>query len=68
MSMPLLPSVLALLRESRAIDRCVLCGKPLAPREESLRMRGGSRVHRRCATYRMRRRREGLARLGFPPR
>ena len=30
-------------------------------------MRGETLVHKRCATYQMRRRREGAERLGYPP-
>ena len=32
------------------------------------RLRGGTIVHRDCATYDMRRRRVGAERLGYPPR
>jgi hypothetical protein len=45
---------------------CLVCGRPVAPRQEQLRLRGGVVVHRACATYDMRRRRVGDARLGYP--
>jgi hypothetical protein len=45
---------------------CLMCGRAVAPRDESMRLRGGTLVHRACATYDMRRRRTGTARLGYP--
>jgi hypothetical protein len=46
---------------------CVVCGDAVMPRDDSMRLRGGVVVHRRCASYEMRRRRVGEARLGYPP-
>jgi hypothetical protein len=59
------------IRRAMAIPRggrptCLICGRSLAPRDERLRLRGGTVVHRTCATYEMRRRRVGSARLGYP--
>jgi hypothetical protein len=45
---------------------CAVCGGSVKPRDESMRLRGGTVVHRACATYEMRRRRVGSARLGYP--
>jgi hypothetical protein len=45
---------------------CMVCGRSVSPREEQLRLRGGTVVHRACATYEMRRRRVGSGRLGYP--
>jgi hypothetical protein len=45
---------------------CLLCGRAVGGRDELLRLRGGTLVHRACATYDMRRRRTGTARLGYP--
>jgi hypothetical protein len=49
-------------------NRCIACGKRISGREQAVRLRGTVRVHRRCATYQLRRRRYGPERLGFPPR
>ena len=48
--------------------RCLVCGRVVKPGEPQMRLRGHGRVHRGCATYKMRRRPEGRARLGYPPR
>jgi hypothetical protein len=45
---------------------CLVCGRAVAPQEQQIRLRGGTIVHRGCATYDMRRRRVGEARLGYP--
>jgi adenine-specific DNA methylase len=45
---------------------CVVCGRAVSERDEQMRLRGGVLVHRACATYEMRRRRTGDARLGYP--
>jgi hypothetical protein len=45
---------------------CLVCGRAVAPHEPLMRLRGGTIVHRGCATYDMRRRRVGEARLGYP--
>lgn len=45
---------------------CVVCSRRVRGSDESLRLRGGLVVHRACATYDMRRRRGGDARLGYP--
>ena len=47
---------------------CLVCGKALARGDERMRLRGGAFVHRGCATYDMRRRREGAGRRGYPTR
>jgi hypothetical protein len=44
----------------------VVCDKRIAKSQESMRVRGHERAHRACATYSMRRRRQGEARLGYP--
>jgi hypothetical protein len=45
---------------------CIVCGRAVAERDERLRLRGGTVVHRICATYEMRRRPVGADRLGYP--
>jgi hypothetical protein len=45
---------------------CLVCHRSISPRDERLRLRGGTAVHRGCATYEMRRRRVGSSRLGYP--
>ena len=47
---------------------CLACGRPVSDRDETIRIRGGTVVHRRCATYVARRRRTGSDRLGYPRR
>ncbi len=54
---PLLPGV-----------TCMVCRGRVSASEPQVRLRGGPVVHRRCATYDMRRLRTGDARLGYPPR
>jgi hypothetical protein len=49
-------------------SRCLVCGKRIGQRDDALRLRGNTRVHKRCATYDVRRRRYGSERLGYPPR
>jgi hypothetical protein len=58
-------SVLASPRGRRPV--CLVCGRGIGPGEELMRLRGETLVHRRCASYQMRRRREGAERLGYPP-
>lgn len=48
--------------------RCLVCGRTVKPSDPHVRLRGHGRVHRACATYRMRKRPEGEGRLGYPPR
>jgi hypothetical protein len=36
---------------------CLVCGRGVSAAEESLKLRGGAVVHRRCATYDTHRRR-----------
>jgi hypothetical protein len=36
---------------------CLVCGRSVSGAEDSLKLRGGAVVHRRCATYDTRRRR-----------
>ena len=45
---------------------CFACGRRIAPGDARLQVRGGTPVHRSCATYEMRRRRTGGDRLGYP--
>ena len=45
---------------------CPVCGRAVGARDERLHLRGGTAVHRACATYDMRRRRVGTDRLGYP--
>jgi hypothetical protein len=45
---------------------CFVCRAPIAPSEARLRLRRDTVVHRRCASYRMRTRRDSNSRLGFP--
>jgi hypothetical protein len=33
---------------------CFACGRGISPRDEQVRVRGGSLVHRSCGTYRRR--------------
>ena len=47
---------------------CLSCRGPVSSGDETVRLRGGGVVHRRCATYVMRRRRTGGERLGYPRR
>jgi hypothetical protein len=63
---PLLTNVVDMMRAGRGAPRCVVCDKRIARGQESMRVRGHERAHRACATYSMRRRREGDARLGYP--
>ncbi len=65
---PLLESIISVMGSPRGRRPvCVVCGRPIGPGEELMRLRGEALVHRRCATYEMRRRREGAERLGYPP-
>jgi hypothetical protein len=45
---------------------CFACGRGISPHDSRIRVRGGTVVHRSCATYQLRRRRTGLERLGYP--
>ena len=45
---------------------CLMCGRAVADGDDQMRLRGGAVVHLTCATYDMRRRRTGNARLGYP--
>jgi hypothetical protein len=62
------------IRRAMALPRgggrpvCLVCGRGVAPGDERMRLRGGVVVHRACATYDMRPRREGSERLGYPGR
>ena len=60
---------LALLRLRRSPPpTCLVCGKPVRANDPQMRFHQDTRVHRGCATYRMRAVRDGRARLGNPPR
>ncbi|MDQ3632405.1 MAG: hypothetical protein M3417_14270 [Actinomycetota bacterium] len=62
----LVSNVLDLMRTRRSATSCLVCGRPVRDDEHSVRLRREGQVHRDCATYSMRRRREGAARLGHP--
>jgi adenine-specific DNA methylase len=65
---PLIDNVRTAMSGRRgARPTCLVCGRSIKPRDERLRLRGGTTVHRACATYEMRRRRIGPSRLGYPP-
>jgi hypothetical protein len=64
---PLIDSIRAAMNTPRGgRPICLVCGSVVTPRDEAMRLRGGTLVHRGCATYDMRRRRIGNARLGYP--
>jgi hypothetical protein len=66
---PLIDNIRTAMRGRRgARPTCLVCGRSIAPHDERLRLRGGTAVHRACATYEMRRRRTGPSRLGYPAR
>jgi hypothetical protein len=65
---PLLESIISVMASPRGRRPvCLVCGRGIGPGEELMRLRGETLVHRRCASYQMRRRREGAERLGYPP-
>ena len=41
---------------------CLVCGRAVGQGDDRMRLRGGALVHSGCATYDMRRRREGTGR------
>jgi hypothetical protein len=66
-------SLLDLVRETMSAPRggrpvCFVCHRAVSGTDRQLRLRGGTIVHRDCATYDLRRRRVGSDRLGYPPR
>lgn len=66
-------SLIDLVRDTMSAPRggrpvCLVCQRAVTRTDPQLRLRGGTIVHRECATYDMRRRRVGSDRLGFPPR
>ena len=61
----LITAVMRTLRETPT-QPCLVCGGRIGARDERVRIRGELHVHRQCATYSMRRRRTGSARLGYP--
>jgi adenine-specific DNA methylase len=64
---PLIDNIRQAIRSPRGgRPVCLVCGRAVSERDEQMRLRGGARVHRTCATYDMRRRRVGEARLGYP--
>jgi hypothetical protein len=64
---PLLESITSVMGSPRGRRPvCLVCGRGIAPEEELIRLRGETLVHRRCATYEMRRRPTGAERLGDP--
>ena len=65
---PLLESIISVMGSPRGRRPvCLVCGRGIGPGEELMRLRGETVVHRRCATYEMRRRPKGAERLGYPP-
>jgi hypothetical protein len=64
---PLLDSIISVMGSPRGRRPvCLVCGRGIRPGEELMRLRGETLVHRRCATYEMRRRPTGAERLGYP--
>jgi hypothetical protein len=64
---PLIDNIRQAMRSPRGgRPVCLMCARAVADGDEQLRLRGGAVVHRECATYDMRRRRTGDARLGYP--
>jgi hypothetical protein len=64
---PLLDSIISVMGSPRGRRPvCLVCGRGIGPGEEVMRLRGETLVHRRCATYEMRRRPTGAERLGYP--
>jgi hypothetical protein len=63
---PLLDNIRHAMRPARGRPVCMVCGRSIASHDAHLRLRGGTLVHRSCATYDMRRRRTGDDRLGYP--
>jgi hypothetical protein len=64
---PLLDSIISVMGSPRGRKPiCLVCGRPIASGDQLMRLRGETVVHRRCATYSIRRRREGNERLGYP--
>jgi hypothetical protein len=43
-------------QQAAAIGRCPVCHEAVREGDDSMSIRGGLRVHRACATYRMRQR------------
>jgi hypothetical protein len=54
---PLIENVRSVMVARSRGDRplCFACGRAIVSRDDALRMRGGSVVHRSCATYAVRR-------------
>jgi hypothetical protein len=50
---PLVENVRSVMVARQRAERpvCFACGRAIAPGDERLRVRGGSVVHRACATY-----------------
>jgi hypothetical protein len=64
---PLLDSIISVMGSPRGRRPvCLVCGRGIGPGEDLMRLRGETVVHRRCATYEMRRRHKGNERLGYP--
>jgi hypothetical protein len=64
---PLLDSIISVMGSPRGRRPiCLVCGRSITSGQELMRLRGETVVHRRCATCDMRRRREGVERLGYP--
>lgn len=64
---PLLESIISVMGSPRGRRPvCLVCGRGIGSGEELIRLRGETLVHRRCASYEMRRRPTGADRLGYP--
>jgi hypothetical protein len=52
----LIDSILRVMRgsRSRSVGVCAVCRRPVREDDERFDLRRGTRVHRACATYRMR--------------
>jgi hypothetical protein len=66
MMAPLIDNIRQAMRSPRGRPVCLMCGRAVAESDDLMRLRGGAVVHPPCATYDMRRRRTGEARLGYP--
>ena len=58
----LIDSILRVMRGSRArpIGVCAVCRRPVREDDERFDLRRGTRVHRECASYRMRAEQAGV--------
>jgi hypothetical protein len=59
-------SVVRTIRAPRGRTVCLVCKEVVSEGEQHVRLRGNGYVHRGCATYEMRLKPVGTARLGTP--